>query len=321
MRTTLIGVTALLLSCGLGPLSEEGGGSDNLPIHGGGPFTPLPVDFDTAADEPYVVVEPTSSLLDPSVEELASGGFLIHYTRLTENGSEIWKSVLPDVTQFPGASEPVLSADQDWEQGQVRSVSLLREGERVTLYYEGGVAERAIGRAVSADGGRTYQKDSDNPILVGLDPHVTRSVSGQTLLVYADRENTKILLRESSDGVGFGPAREILRSRSSLVGAIDEAGVAAPALRIETNLSGQEHYGLYYTGWSLDSDDEIFESIGYLASFGGITWQRFLDGEAIVDPGLFGTGGAAPVIGPVSGLLFFHQKRQGRGRIAVAAGP
>lgn len=316
----ILSCCVLLFGCGLGPFAEEGGGADNLPIHGGGPFTPLPVDFDTATDEPYVVVEPTSSLLDPSVEELDRGGFLIHYTRLTEEGSEIWKRALPDLRQAPEEPELVLSADQDWEQGQVRSVSLLREDDRVVLYYEGGVTERSIGRAISLDGGRSYTKDPDNPIMAGLDPYIT-SLGENQFLVYAGRENTKILIRESLDSTSFGPASEILRARIGQVGAIDSAGIAAPALRIEKTLGGQQRFGLYYTGWSLDSDDEIFESIGYLASFDGRSWQRFLDGEAIVDPGLFGTGGSAPVIGPVSGVLFFHQKRQGRGRIAAATSP
>lgn len=310
---------SLSLQCGLGPFAEEGGGSQNLPQHGGGPFTPLPVDFDTPADEPYVVVKQTKSLLDPSVEEQEDGTFLIHFTRLDEESSEIWKAVLPGIHELSGEIQPVLSADQDWEQGRVRSVSLLRQGDRVTLYYEGGVSERSIGRAVSIDGGETYSKDSNNPIVEGIDPFITQTSDGQ-VLVYADRQNQRIELRESDGGESFGPAREILRASFQEL-AIDSVGVAAPALRITRTIDGQELYGLYYTGWSLDNDDEIVESIGYQASFGGVHWERFIEGEAIVDPGLFGSGGPAPVIGPVSGLLFYHQKRQGRGRITVAESP
>ncbi|MBL4633674.1 MAG: hypothetical protein JKY56_07370 [Kofleriaceae bacterium] len=311
---------SLISGCGLGPFAEEGGGSDNLPIHGGGPFTPLPVDFDTPADEPYVVVTATKSLLDPSVEQQDDNTFLIHYTRLDEEGSTIWKVDLPSIHEVSGTPELVLSADQDWEQGQVRSVSLLREGEKVTLYYEGGDLDPAIGRAVSIDGGQTYVKDVNNPIVEGLDPNITKA-EGRHILVYADMANQRIMLRESPDELSFGPARVILAARSSEQGTIDQAGVAAPALRISRTLDGQELFGLYYEAWSLDNDGEVFETVGYQASFGGEKWERFLDGNEIVDSGLFGSGGPSPILGPVSGLLFYHQKRQGRGRIAAAESP
>ncbi len=311
---------SLMSGCGLGPFAEEGGGSDNLPIHGGGPFTPLAVDFDTPADEPYVVVTATKSLLDPSVEQYDNGTFLIHYTRLDEDGSTIWKVDLPSIRDFSGTPELVLSADQAWEQGQVRSVSLVREGDKVTLYYEGGDSAPAIGRAVSTDGGQSYVKDVNNPIVEGLDPNITKA-EGRHILVYADMSNQRIMLRDSPDELSFGPASVILSARSGEQGAIDQAGVAAPALRISRTLDGHELFGLYYEGWSLDNDGEVFESVGYIASFDGQKWERFLDGNEIVDSGLFGSGGPSPILGPVSGLLFYHQKRQGRGRIAVAESP
>ena len=53
--------------CGLGLFQEESGGALNLPTQGTGPYDKPDVNFDTPADEPYVVVDSRASLEEPTV--------------------------------------------------------------------------------------------------------------------------------------------------------------------------------------------------------------------------------------------------------------
>lgn len=316
-----LSLAVCISACGLGPFPEESGGDDNLPIVGAGPYRLPPADFDTPAEEPYVLSVPIISLLDPSARR-SPAGFEVWYERKDSVASEIWKVDLVSTTELP-EQEPVvvLQADADWEQGSVGAPAMVEDGDSLILYYHGGVDSLGIGRAVSTDGGQSFQKDPGNPIVAGAtDPHVVKA-GERWLMVHADPSAQAIHWRESSDGVSFGDSRIAIEPRSGLTDAFDNAGVTAPALHLSETIGGGSHYGLFYTGLHRDDDGEIFEAIGYQGSFEDFRWQPFLGGEPILNSGPHAADGASPVIGSSSAHLFFHLRRQGRGHIAVAHAP
>ena len=320
MRTNYFALASCLaLACSVGPFAGEGGGADNLPSLGAGPYRLLPADFDTSADEPYVVAKPIVSLLDPAVIATDNGAFEIYFAQIDDVQSEIWRVELASIYELlQDTPEQVLVADSAWEEGQVGAPCVVVDGDTTILYYQGGSDTPAIGRAVSTDGGRSFTKDPGNPIVSqGRDPYVSRH-GEQWFMVYADLAEQKILMRESSEGQDFSEARELITARSGQEEAFDSQGLRSPALSVRDTLDGGMHFGLFYTGLSLNLDGELVEAIGYQGSFDTEHWERYLAGEPILDAGPAGAGGPAPVIGTSSAHLFFHQRRQSRGRIAVA---
>jgi hypothetical protein len=317
-----IGFVLVLSACGLGPFAGEGGGADNLPVSGTGPYLLLPADFDTPADEPYVLAQPIVCLLDPAVVERPDQGFDIYYTKVDDLTREIWRGTLPSTQELiDGPPEQILVADSAWEQGSVGGAALVVDVQNLVLYYHGGVAQPAIGRALSTDGGRTFVKDAGNPIISeGLDPHVAVH-EGRWYMAHVDPQEERILLRSSDDGISFEEPTEVLAARTAVDTAFDQLALRAPALDLQTTIDGGLHFGIFYSGLGYSNADDPIESIGYLGSFDGVRWQRFMAGEPILQPGPTGAGGASPIVGATSSLLFFHQLRQGRGRIAVATSP
>jgi hypothetical protein len=308
-----------LAACGMGPFAGEGGGAENLPSCATGPYTLLEADFDTPADEPYVLAQPVVSLLDPAVLEREDAGFDIYYTKVDDNSSEIWRADLPDVRELiNGAPEQILVADSDWEQGSVSAPAVVIHGEEIVLYYQGGQDPVGVGLARSTDGGRSFVKDANNPIVTDArDPHVT-TLEGRWYMVHVDPQEQRILLRESENGIDFADAREVLATRPGVDTAFDQLALRAPALKLHTTLNGGLLFSLFYSGLGYSNAENPIESIGYLGSFDGIAWERFMTGEPILLPGPTGAGGASPIVGATGSKLFFHQLRQGRGRIALA---
>ncbi|MCP4443830.1 MAG: glycoside hydrolase family 32 protein [Myxococcales bacterium] len=311
-----------LASCGMGPFAGEGGGDDNLPQSGAGPYLFAASDFETPADEPYILSQPIVSLTDPAVLEAPEGGYDVYYTRSDDEGSEIWKVSLHSLVELPlSPPERVLTADSEWEAGVVRAPSVVEVGAELFLYYEGGRDDPSIGLARSTDGGRSFSKVVGNPVVTfAKDPEVI--IAGDRwLLVSGDIEGEQIVLRESNDGVSFGESRALITARLGREGVFDSSGIAAPALRLTVSPSGREHYGLFYAGVGNDSDGDLVSAIGYQGSFDTLEWFAFLQGEPILAAGSAGAGGPAPLLYGNESLLFVHQRRQGRGRLAVAFGP
>lgn len=313
---------ALVLGCGMGPFAGEGGGADNLPSAGAGPYTSIPADFDTPAEEPFVYSQPIVELLDPAVLAAEAGGFHIYYTKIEDDRSEIWRVYLPEVgALIEGLPERVLEADVEWEEGQVGGASLVEDGQDLLLYYYAGETNTGIGRARSSNGGQSFTKELGNPLVVGaIDPYVV--LHGERwFMVSGNADGSALALREGDDGITFSEPTEILRPRRGVDTAFDQLELRAPALDVKTTLDGGLHFGVFYSGLGYGSGDDPLESIGYIGSFDGLQWQRFMAGEPILQPGPGGAGGAAPLVGPSRSLLFYHQPRQGRGQIALATSP
>ncbi len=321
LRDILCVVSLSSLACGLGPFAEPGGGDDRLPQSGAGPYVFAAPDFDTPADEPYVLAQPIVSLTDPWVHKLDDGRYEIFYTRSTEDASEVWRVRLESLDALPAEPpERVLAPSADWEGSVVRSPSLVVEGSEFFLYYEGGDDAPSIGLARSTDGGQTFAKDVSNPVVTEAgDPDVIKTEESW-LMVSIDPLGEQIVLREGQSAAAFGAPRALVSARLG-AGTFDAFGVRAPALRRQTSSAGREHFGLFYSGLGPNADGEETSSIGYQGSFDLQLWTAFLDGEPILSAGPAGAGGPAPLLDGTDSLLFVHQARQGRGRLAVAFGP
>ncbi|GIK72167.1 MAG: hypothetical protein BroJett021_11550 [Chloroflexota bacterium] len=82
----------------------------------------------------------------------------IHWTRYTKPGTDIAEPVLP--VGGPGA----------WDEGETVSPSVIQVGDTLFMYYQGSNIDQTltgIGRAWSTDGGKTWTKDPNNPLLRG----------------------------------------------------------------------------------------------------------------------------------------------------------
>lgn len=321
LRNILWVVALSSLACGLGPFAEQGGGDDRLPQSGAGPYVFAAADFDTSADEPYVLAQPIVSLTDPWVHILDDGRYEIFYTRSTEVESEVWRVRLESLDALPAeAPERVLAPSADWEGSVVRAPSLVVRGSEFFLYYEGGDDAPSIGLARSTDGGQTFVKDVSNPVITEAgDPDVI-ATEDSWLMVYIDPLGEQVLLREGQSAAVFGAPRSLVSARLG-AGTFDSLGIQSPALRRQTSAAGREHFGLFYAGLGPNADGEETSSIGYQGSFDLQQWTAFLEGEPILAAGPAGAGGPAPVLDGTDSLLFVHQARQGRGRLAVAFGP
>jgi hypothetical protein len=309
--------------CGLGIVDNPSGGDDNLPTQAAGPYGKPEVDFDTPADEPYVLAEAGAQLRDPDALPRDDGGVRLWFSRQAET-LEIWYAELADTRELPDvAPARALAADADWEQGQVTAPSVVDLGDgHLVMFYEGGDTAPAIGRADSTDDGTTWQKHAANPVLAGARRPGAALVDGAWLL-YAVRDDEDGIWRASSsdDGASFtldaGPA---LRPRPLLAEAFDGERVDDPEVVVTVNDAGRAHLGLFFTGAARDGAD-LVESIGYAGSFDGVAFERFGGAEAVLDQGSPGETAPTVIVRTTQGVMFYGEVKQGTSRIGVALHP
>lgn len=313
---------ALCTGCGFGLIGDDPGGADNLPTLGAGPFDKPNLDFDTPAEEPYVIVDRRASLTDPSALGRADGGFRIYYSRFEDDapGAEIWVAEIPGVTELPDvAPAPALTATDAWEQDDVRAPSVVDLGDdRLVMYYQGGVADPAIGRADSDDGGATWVKHPGNPLVTGALAPSAVSIEGRFLLAFTQAGDPGIFLADSDDGERFSDTR-IAVMASGAEDTFDELAVLEPCLVARETEARRVVYGLFYVG--LSPGDEDIAAIGYAGSFDAVTWELLGTGKPVLQALLPSETGPGAVVGSTTATLFFSEPRQNRGRIAAAVHP
>jgi predicted GH43/DUF377 family glycosyl hydrolase len=174
----------------------------------------------------------------------------------------------------------------------VQATSVVRNGNDVYLYYLGwnpGLAQpvfyTAIGLAISKDGGRTFQKYSDAPIMERsrFDPWM---VSGGTVRKEDERWRMWYL-----SGMKFEMNEGVASSYYDLKYAESTDGIhwnregitAIPLLVGETNISRisiVEKQGKYF-GWYPVKQEGSHYRIGFSVSSDGIKWQR-RDGDLML---------------------------------------
>jgi hypothetical protein len=297
-------------ACGLG--GGDGGGDQNLPISGIGPYGKITdFDFATPLDEPFLVVDTTADLLDPAPVAAGGGVTRLFYTRRTTSAAEIWRVDLPSLEEEPDAAAPALTAGEPWEQGRVEAPAPFQADGTLYLVYQGGdPAAPSLGLAASTDGGATFQKRG-MIIADGAQPGALRI--GNATFIYFTRPGG-IFVATSIDLASFAvQPQPVLAPAGGTRFDSREVGEPAPAGGISP--AGEIRISLFYTGTGASG----LTALGYAGSFDGTSFTRGL--EPILEPGPPGERGPGPLIAPTRGVLFFSQIRGGRAAIAVATAP
>ncbi len=296
----LLGV--FLAGCAL--LGDPGGGSDNLPVSGAGPFGKLSdITGKTPLTEPFVVTDPLSPISDPSPVVLPDGSFRIYYTHAA---SEIWRVDLPaSLTQIPTTPVTVLTPTGD--DGRTVAPSLVQRGDELLLYYEtaGGIA-----RATSLDGGASWKRDGQ--VLAGGARPGAALVVEVIFLYFTRPGDPAIHVATSTDGLAFSEA-----SAPALVpsgGTWDVSGLTDPSAAVAMP-TGNIHVGLYYGG----TDVNGVSAIGYAGSDDGFAFQALA--TPIMDPTPPNESAPAVLLTPGRAVLLFTQDRSGKLAIGAATDP
>ena len=331
----VLGVLVVQLGCGVGPFDDEPGGRDNLPTRAAGPYSKLEIDFDTPADEPYVVIDRQAHVRDPAPLARDDGGVRLWFSHSPINDDGTSDTAAIWVTELSGLHEladvaPVLALapDADWEEDLVAEPSIVDLGDdHLVLFYRGGLTAPAIGRADSTDGGATWDKHPDNPLLeAARSPAAAALPDGRFLLFFTRPGATDaILAADSQDGVSFTTRDEpVVTPRPDLEEAFDADAVGDPFALVTLPLDASDtfHVGLFFSGTRpARTGDEPVTSIGYAASFDGSTFARFLGPEPVLEGGPPDEAGPAVLLVPAGGILFFHEAPQNRDRVAAAVHP
>jgi hypothetical protein len=327
MRAALIPIS-LLTACGLGTFDDQPGGRDNLPTRAAGPYTKLEIDFDTPADEPFVLFEVTAHYRDPSPLARTGGGFRIWFARQDADSeeSEIWYAELPDVHGVPDVPPRLaVAADQEWEAGHVREPSVLDlGGGHLVMYYRGGADDPAIGRADSIDDGATWTKQAESPILDGAASPSAAALPGGHAVYFVSPGQPGI--RVATGDPLVAEPEPIIAPRPDLAESFDALRVDEPYALVTRTLDAtgvdQFHVGLFFVGTRRGPNEgELIDSIGYAGSYDGLSFDRFFGPDPVLDPGLPGEGAPGVIQVAAGGVLFFHESRQNRFRIGAAAHP
>jgi len=300
-----------------------------LPGASAGPYDRSVDDFNTPVEEPYVVAAGDANLSEPSPLRCEDGSFRLWfgYGSVGTSMGEIWTAEVPGFPLSRSISpERAMVRNQSWEEDWIGSPAVVAQSaNQLVMFYQGGRSEPAIGRADSADGGRTWVKHAQNPVLVnGQTPSAVRDVSGSWLLYITRSDIPGIFRGESPDGYRFDvDASPVLEPRKERDRAFDRDLVTSPWVIVTIATTGTVHYSMFFNGIALDSEGERVAAIGWAGSFDGREWVRFANpDEPIVAPSS-GRSEFAPaaVVDSDLGWLFFSEQRRGVDAIAVAFGP
>jgi hypothetical protein len=314
MRAAALALVAVVApaGCGIGFADDASGGMDGLPTVGAGPFRKLVADENTPADEPWLVTERVIDFSEPVIVARSGGGFTFFVTREDPDppvgDSQIWRGAIREPTELPDEPvAPVFTAELAWEEGHVAAPSIVDlGGDRLLLYYEGGLASRSLGRAESTDGGRTWTR-SAAPVLADA-ALASVATDGALWLAAFTRPDPAtepgIFLARSGDGIAWVADTTPILVPSGIPDSFEEVAVSSPHLAWLEESTGRGHWALWYGGLEdlPDPGDAPRYAIGYAASFDGMDWDRLGGGR----PVLSAPAGAPTVIvdGPRATLLF-----------------
>jgi hypothetical protein len=264
----------LLVALGCGDGAAAGGGSEHLPTLGAGPYAKLPL---------RLVADATADLGDPTTHE-GPDGLRLWFTRTPtgETASAIWTALLTSFDEPATDLRPALVADQAWEGDSLRAPSVIELPDgRLALYYQGGPS--TIGRALSSDGGATWQKGG--PVLDGAtDPAVLFFESDIT--IYHGRPGEAGIWRDGSPDPVL-------------------PGVSEPGVVGGRTAAGQVQIGLFY----VQPAEGGLLAIGYAGSRDGIAFEPFFEGQPVLDPDSPDERGPEAHLHPDQGFLVFGERR------------
>jgi hypothetical protein len=293
----------LLALAACGTIGSPGGGAENLPSSGAGPFQG--VDTMQLAPQhlaPFVLRNIGHSYLEPSVLPATGDPSSTQVLLYVVEGSAIIRTRADDAVSFYGDSADVqtnpthkppivLSASLEWEGQSVSGPSALRVGSEIWLYY---AAAQGIGLAKSSDG-RSFTK-TGQPVL-GLDqasrweftapraPSVAVFPDGTWHMIYASGND--LGEATSSDGVKWErvdgdpstPALDPVLAPSAVVDPstlgegehppFDEGAVDDPLLVPRVDPTGQLQVRVFYAGYDKPlGEPSRTAAIGFAARYG-----------------------------------------------------
>ncbi|MBZ0236472.1 MAG: hypothetical protein K8M05_29360 [Deltaproteobacteria bacterium] len=312
-------------ACGIGFADDASGGKDHLPTAAAGPYKRLAVDPDTPADEPWLATDRALDFTEPALVARPGGGFTFFVTRespeLPVGDSEIWRGGFADPTQLPDdLPAPVVTADQAWEEGHVAAPSIVDlGGDHLLMYYEGGAATRALGRAESIDGGRTWQKAAA-PVLADAALPSVATDGALWLAAFTRPTAPGIWLARSDDGIAWVADGAPILLPTGVPDSFEEAAVSSPHLAWLVESTGRGHWALWYGGLEElpDPGDAARYAIGYAASFDGMEWDRLGGGRPVL---AVPAGAPAVVVDGPRGTLLFDAPNGRRLAVGVAQHP
>jgi hypothetical protein len=317
--------------CGFGIVDNTSGGGDNLPTLGAGPYGRLDGDFSTPAEEPFLLAEPDEAFAHPACRARGDGGLRLWFEWILDGAAPdtaaIGLAELPGLHDLPDvAPHEVFAATEAWEEGRVSAPAVIEDGGGLVMFYEGGVAAPAIGRADSDDDGETWTRRADPVLSDATDPSAV-VVDGVWHLFFTRPGAPGIWRARSDDGVSFGEPELLIAARPGVDEAFDAVAVGAPFALVQTSEEGRRQWGLWFTGEAAgDPGDpdagpgEAETAIGYAGSFDGEVWERFGGGSP--DPVLTAPAGAPCVVldGP-RGTLLYHEEQRLHLGVAAAVHP
>lgn len=329
MRALLLAFASAGAGCGLGIVDNTSGGGDNLPTLGAGPYGRLDSDLATAADEPFLLTDREEAYADPACLQRADGGLRLWFGRVVDGAapdtSTIGLGEVPGLRELPDvAPHDVFEASEPWEEGRVTAPAVIEHDGALVMFYQGGVATPAIGRADSDDGGESWTRHGD-PVLSDAEDPTVVVVDGVWHLFFTRPGEDGIWRARSDDGLGFGAAEVVIVPRPGLAEAFDAVAVGAPFARVETSDAGRQHWGLWFTGIAAGDPGDpdagaggAATSVGYAGSFDGEVWERFGGADAVL---------TAPADGPCvvldgpRGTLVYHEEQRLHLGVAAAVHP
>lgn len=252
------------------------------------------------------------ALADPSMIALEEGGYYMVYTAAGADTSTGETLTRPGAAWSDNGFDWIMSEGPvivngipgTWDSAAVETPGIVSDGDSILLYYSGerehGGGELAIGLAVSHDGGYSYERVGEAPIITRdttlfeesrsiESPTVIRM--GDSLIMWYTAQSIEwkltVCRAASYDGVNWfrHPDNPVLDVGED--GEFDEWGVYAPCVRqLEDSL-----LVLVYNGFMLGESTYVFDStfLGYATSTDkGVTWTKAPE-NPVLGPGPSGS--------------------------------
>lgn len=316
-----------LVSCAT--LANEGQGDRDLPSAGVGPFRKLSA-LEQRGTPPIVLDDPKLQFRDPAVlpatDDPKSTEIFLYATANDAMGNDvIVRTHANDARTFFARPKVVLAATKTWEEGNVRSPSVLRVNGEVWMYYS---TKNGIGLARSNDGLSFSSSDTPALALAGAHgPSIVRLADGSSRMFY--ELGGQIWEAESPNGTAFttrgvvlSPAPATAQTDAGEKATFDTMAVGDPFVTTRTTPAGRLQFRVLYTGLGVDGF-----SIGFAARYGtdGPLVRNaapvFLSANGDSAPGLFELVDPAARTQNISFLYDTEATKGGYPGIAVAVAP
>ncbi len=307
------GVLLFLLTpagCGLGIAGDSSGGGENLPTLGAGPYGRLVSDFNTPADEPFVIADRDVNYAGAACLHRPGGasGMRMWFGMLEDGDTEVGIAAaeVADVHQPPDVGPHMVLADG------ANPAVIEVDGAFVMFFERGGDIVRA-----DSDDGESW--DVGDVVLADASAPTAAFVDGAYVL-YVTRAEPGIWRADSEDGQSFALAdAPAIVARPGVQEAFDTRSVGDPFLLVQTSDAGRHHWGLWFTGTSEPPDaGPAPTAVGFAGSFDGQSWERF----GGVDPMLVApAGGPCVLLDGGTGLMLYQEEDRLHLGIAAAVHP